>query len=89
MGHNGGESPFIIRLFWGTFIALFSILFLLIGGLQTLQNTAMVFAFPLIVIIGLGIFCTVKDIGAVYKQEEAMGLYDKKVEAPAAEEVKA
>ena len=78
MGHKGGESPFIIRLFWGAFIAIFSVLFLAIGGLQTLQNTAMVFAFPLIVIIGLMLINVVKDIRVVYEEEDAAGIYDKK-----------
>ncbi|MBQ4092362.1 MAG: BCCT family transporter [Firmicutes bacterium] len=90
MGHKGAgqESPFAIRLFWGIFIALFSILFLLIGGLQTLQNTSMVFAFPLILIIGVGIYCTMKDIAVVYKEEEALGYFDKEEKAPVAEEAK-
>lgn len=87
LGHNGGESPFVIRLFWGIFIALFSILFLFIGGLQTLQNTAMVFAFPLILIIGLALINLMKDMKVVYAEEEAKGLYDKK-EATVASKVK-
>ena len=38
----------------------------------------MVFAFPLIVIIGLMLINVVKDIRVVYEEEDAAGIYDKK-----------
>lgn len=82
MGKNGvnNESPFLLRLFWGTFICLFVILFYLLGGLDTLKNTAVLFGFPLICFIGVMIVNLLKDVKVVYKEEEAAGIFDEKKE---------
>lgn len=54
----GGEylPSLQIRTFWGIFIVLNAILFIRIGGLTTLKGTAIVLAFPFILIIVLMVF---------------------------------
>ncbi|MDO4541775.1 MAG: BCCT family transporter [Bacillota bacterium] len=52
LSSGGNAEPSLgLRGFWGVFIALNAILFFSIGGLDTLKNTAIVFAFPFIIII--------------------------------------
>lgn len=61
---SGGDfTPSLgLRAFWGVFIALNSILFFSIGGLDTLKNTAIVFAFPFILIMVFMVLNLFKDL---------------------------
>ena len=57
-----------LRAFWGIFIALNAILFFSIGGLDTLKNIAVVFAFPFIIITVLMIFNLFKELKSTYRE---------------------
>ena len=58
-----------LRAFWGIFIALNSILFFSIGGLDTLKNTAIVFAFPFIIITVLMVVNLWKDLNKTWNEK--------------------
>jgi glycine betaine transporter len=51
-----------IRAFWGVFIVINALVFIYIGGLATLRNTAIVLAFPFIIIAVLMVVNLVKDL---------------------------
>lgn len=50
------------RAFWGVFIVANTLLFLYIGGIATLKGTAIILAFPFMIIIALMVFNLVKTL---------------------------
>jgi glycine betaine transporter len=63
MSMGGNAVPSLaLRAFWGAFIVLFAVLFFSINGLDTLKNTAVVFAFPFIIITLLMIVNLILDL---------------------------
>jgi glycine betaine transporter len=71
---NKGTPSLGIRAFWGIFIVLNSCLFIFLGGLDTLKYTAIVLAFPFMIIIVLMIVNLLKDMRATYQKEFEAGL---------------
>lgn len=68
MGQNG-EPTLGIRAFWGIFIAVNTCLFISLGGLSTLKYTAVVFAFPFLILLLLMIVNLFRDMKALYREE--------------------
>ncbi len=68
---SGGEYvPSLgLRGFWGSFIVLNAILFIWMGGLDILKNTAIVLAFPFIIITVFMIINLFKDLRKAYKND--------------------
>ena len=71
---NKGTPSLGIRAFWGIFIVLNSCLFIFLGGLDTLKYTAIVLAFPFMIIIVLMMVNLLKDMRVTYQKEMKAGL---------------
>lgn len=71
---NKGTPSLGIRAFWGIFIVLNSCLFIFLGGLDTLKYTAIVLAFPFMIIIVLMMVSLFKDMRETYQKEWDAGL---------------
>ncbi len=65
-GAKQAEPSLANRAFWGTFISINALLFLWVGGMQTLRNSSMVAALPFLFILILMIVNTVRCL----KQEK-------------------
>lgn len=64
---TGLEEPSLgVRAFWGVFIILNALAFIYIGGIQTLKSTALLLAFPFIIIV---VFMVVNLLIALRKNE--------------------
>ena len=61
-GANEAEPSLGLRAFWGTFMAVNALLFLWVGGMQTLRNSSMVGALPFMIIILLMLVNLYKSI---------------------------
>lgn len=57
------------QIFWGLFIALNTILFLSIGGLDTLKSTSIVLAFPFAILAIFMVWGLLKEMKASYAQD--------------------
>lgn len=68
MGQNG-EPTLGIRAFWGVFVVVNTCLFISLGGLDTLKYTAIVLAFPFLLILLVMILNLFKDMKSYYKEE--------------------
>lgn len=68
MGQNG-EPTLGIRAFWGIFIVVNTCLFISLGGLDTLKYTAIVLAFPFLLILFVMILNLLKDMKAYCREE--------------------
>ena len=71
---NKGTPTLAIRAFWGIFIVLNSCLFIFLGGLDTLKYTAIVLAFPFMIIILFMMVNLLKDMRVTYQEELKAGL---------------
>ena len=69
MGNKESTPSLGIRAFWGIFIVLNSCLFIFLGGLDTLKYTAIVLAFPIMIIIVLMMVSLLKDMRETYQKE--------------------
>ena len=70
MGQRGTHS-FGIRAFWGVFVVFNTCLFISLGGLSTLKYTALVLAFPFLLILLVMVLNLWKDMKAMYREETA------------------
>ena len=70
MGQNG-EPTLGLRAFWGVFMVVNTCLFISLGGLDTLKYTAIVLAFPFLLILLVMIFNLFKDMKAYLKEEHS------------------
>ena len=61
MGQNG-EPTLGLRAFWGIFIVINACLFISLGGLSTLKYTAIVLAFPFLLILLVMVVNLIKDM---------------------------
>lgn len=66
-GAKSTEPSLGIRAFWGTFMGVNAILFLWVGGMQTLRNSSMVGALPFMIILLLMLVNMIRSL----KREEA------------------
>ena len=70
MGQQG--TPTLgIRAFWGVFIVINTCLFISLGGLAILKYTALVLAFPFLLILLVMVLNLRKDMKAMYREETA------------------
>lgn len=70
MGQNG-EPTLGLRAFWGVFMVVNTCLFISLGGLDTLKYTAIVLAFPFLLILLVMIVNLMKDMRDFAKEELA------------------
>lgn len=68
MGQNG-EPTLGIRAFWGVFIVINTCLFISLGGLDTLKYTAIVLAFPFLLILILMVVNLLRDMKKMAGEE--------------------
>ncbi|MBQ6810678.1 MAG: BCCT family transporter [Firmicutes bacterium] len=68
MGQNG-EPTLGIRAFWGIFIGLNTCLFISLGGLPTLKYTAVVLAFPFLILLIIMIVNLFMDMKKYYEED--------------------
>jgi glycine betaine transporter len=66
---GNGKPTLWNRAFWGAFIVLFAVLFIWIGGLDILRNTAVVLAFPFLIIMIVMVFSLIKDLKTVGSED--------------------
>lgn len=59
-----------MRAFWGAFVIINTIAFLLVGGIAVLKSTAIVLAFPFIIIVAFMIINLYKDMKATMDEIE-------------------
>lgn len=68
---GGDYSPsLVVRAFWGLFIVVNALMFIYIGGLQTLKGTAIILAFPFTIITVLMVVNLYKDLRQTERAEQ-------------------